>query len=197
MADVTIPENYWLMLKRSANCYVPRVVQIASSGAFNNQLLHEAGKKIGLLGFSVQLVGKIMRLEAVTHSKAEQCVKAYEALCRDRPDLPKPKEIIVVAALFGVPTLKELMTKATLTVTSLSTASGVSTGAIDHALDKGRITGGMVTALQAALGAPPLAQFCTSKPASSVGKPALPKDCPFTLSDLMLPLPSPNPAMWP
>jgi hypothetical protein len=197
MADVTIPENHWLLLKRSANCYVPRVVQIASNGAFNNQQLHEAGKKIGLQGFSVQLVGKIMRLEAVTHSKAEQCVKAYEALCEGRTDLPDPKGIIVVAALFGLTSLTDQMAAATMDVATLAGASSVSEGAIEHALDKGRVTGGIVTALQTALKVASLAQFCTSKPATSMGKPALPKDCPFTLNDLMVQLPSQNPAMWP
>ena len=199
MADVEVPANHWTALKRSANCYVPHIVAAAGgSPGFTNTNLQKAAERIPLSGFSLQLVGKIIRLEAVTHKKAEECRQAYEMLAAERGDLPPSEEMVIVSALFGMPRLAEFMKDAGADNHELARTSKVSESAIVHCLARGRATAGIVASLHSTLAtALPLSEFCSSRPISSVGELSAGTKAPFTLSDLLLPIPDSAPKVWP
>ncbi|AZS19400.1 hypothetical protein [Caulobacter sp. FWC26] len=198
MADVTVPEDHWSGLKGSANCYVPQGRAFSFQDKYTQTDVHDVSKAAGFRNFSVQLIGKVMRLNAVKHEKAEQFIAAYKLLHAKRTDLGDPKDMTIVAAIFGIPKLGEYMKAASLDVAALSLASNVSHSAIEHALDKGRVTGGIASALHDALGkVPPLPLFCSSRAIQAVGRLSLAEENAFTLSDLSLPLPKNAPAIWP
>jgi hypothetical protein len=196
MADVQVPEQNWYHLKKAANCFVPMFLE--QNPHITNTELHAAGPKTAK-GFSVQLIGKVMTLVAIKHDKAEQCVEAYVAYQPAHPPLkpaPDPTHHMIVAALFAIPNLKSLMDDAGLDVAALSKKAKVSCSAITYLLESGRAPGGVVYALQVALGASTLAGFCSSAVGKGTANTSV-HGTPFSLDDLRLPLPVPNPSRWP
>lgn len=203
VADITIPKQHYLVLRRSANCFVPKIVSASAAigNGFTNTDLYRAGQSTGQKSFSLHVVGTAMALKAVTHEKAERFVFAYSGLPEDTLREHGVVTVFdIVAAFLAVPLLPEKMDERGLTVEALVRKSGVSQAAIEHAVQEGRVTGGIAAALYKALyegeaSAPPLAEFATSDPTESVGKKAV-KGAPFTLDDLLLPLPKSTPNPW-
>jgi hypothetical protein len=90
------------------------------------------------------------------------------------------------------------MRAAQMDVEALSSTSGVSIEAINHALDQGRVSAGIVNALYMALRTTStLSSFCSSRPVATFGATSIAKIAPFNMHDLHLPLPDPNPGEWP
>jgi hypothetical protein len=200
MPDVKIPPNHWRQLKQSANCYVPDLIDASThpDGGFNNAELHRAGNEAGFRGLSAQLIGRIMNLGSVSNDKAEQCLQYYGALRQSKPHLPAIGNEKIVAAFFGIPGLADRMRAAQMDVEALSSTSGVSIEAINHALDQGRVSAGIVNALYMALRTTStLSSFCSSRPVATFGATSIAKIAPFNMHDLHLPLPDPNPGEWP
>jgi hypothetical protein len=203
MADVAIPPEHWRELRRSANCFIPKLIlaSAATSAGFSNTALYRAGQQKGLSKFSLHIVGNVLSRKAVTHEKAEQFLEAYAAMA---PEILKAHGPIgdgdIVAAFFGIPGLSDLMKEARLSEEELAAASGVSLFAVKHVLRSRRATGGIALALHSALvsnGAkcPPLTEFAASSHLEGVAKKAV-EGIPFSLNDLLLPLPNPSPDPW-
>lgn len=203
MADVAIPAEHWHVLRRSANCFIPKLVQAATSTSrgFKNTVLHQAGLTKGLSGFSLHVVGNVLGRKAVTHEKAQQFLDAYTMMPQEiRDEHGEILEHDIVAAFLGIPGIKDHMLDAKLGVEELANASGVSATAIQYAMRGRRVTGGIAGALHAALighGAkcPALAEFASSNPVETIGKKAV-DGAPFGLRDLLLPSPIVPPASW-
>jgi hypothetical protein len=199
MTDVVVVSTHWRALRGSANCFVPKLVDASVSGdGFTNADLHRAGQQEGIPEFSQHIVGKALKLEAVTHAKAGQFIRAYGRLRTTSPHLPAILDTEIVAALFALPALSQIMTVARMDVAALAQASRVSPDALAHAVAGKRVTGGIAHALHTALGAsaPPLGQFAVSDPSPRLASRAI-ASTPFTLEDLKLPLPAAAPFTWP
>ncbi|MGQ0661536.1 hypothetical protein [Sphingosinicella sp.] len=208
MADVAIPEQHWRSLRRSANCYIPKLVRASASQThgFTNSELHRAGQAQRLdKEFSLHIIGNVMLLKAVTHGKAEQLLEAYLGLPEDLQAKHGPlSNSDIVAALFAVPRLQELMDGAKLSKEELAAQSSVSLGCIEHTLSGGRVTASIAGALRSALlsrnsktgKTGTFQDFVTSRVSDTVGHKAV-KGTPFGLDDLLLPLPSGAPEKWP
>jgi hypothetical protein len=202
MADIAIPAEHWHVLRRSANCFIPKLVQAATSNrGFKNTVLHQAGLSKGLTGFSLHVVGNVLARKAVTHEKAEQFLDAYTAM---------PVEILeehgglldhdIVGAFLGIQGFQDYLSDTKLGEDVLSSESGVSQSAIQYVKRRRRVTGGIAGALHATLLAhgakcPALSEFATSDPLDSIAKKAV-DGAPFGLKDLLLPAPIRTPSSW-
>lgn len=204
MADVYIPGDDWAALNRSANCFFPALLTASQSeDGFNiNELFTEA--RAGGSGISEQALGKVVRLEAVTHETARLAADAL--LIHDkRVGKVKPRDFDpshIVGGFFSIPALQEAMDARATTLLRLSDLSQVSEDAIAHALGGGRVTGGIAVALFGALGgaedSSSLRRFAPSR-ANRRSTNRTIADAPFTLNDLQLALPAEaaNPWLWP
>jgi len=203
MADVALPPEHWRELRRSANCFIPKLILASAdvSRGFNNTELYRAGQSKGLTKFSLHIVGNVLSRKAVTHEKAEQLIEAYAGMSADIQSAHgKIEDSDIVAAFFGIPGLRDYLADAKLTEEELAKASGVSLSAVKHVLRDRRATGGIAGALHKAFSSnnakfPSLAEFATSSHIESVAKNAV-EGIPFGLTDLLLPLPSLKPNPW-
>jgi len=204
MADVAIPPEHWRELRRSANCFIPKLILASAdvSRGFSNTELYRAGQSKGLTKFSLHIVGNVLSRKSVTHEKAEQLIDAYAGMSSEiRTAHGKIDDADIVAAFFGIPGLRDYLADAKLTEEELAKASGVSLSAVKHVLRDRRATGGIAVALHKALNScvpkfPALVEFATSSHIESVAKNAV-EGIPFSLSDLLLPLPPLTPNPWP
>lgn len=197
MSDVQIPSFGWKKLKKSANCYLPALIEISAGGelGFSNAELHRAAQAAGIKGLSQHIIGKIMDLNAVTHDTAQKVVLAYAQLRADSAATrPAITDDDIVGALLVVPDLQRFMQQAGINADTLAAKSGVSKGAIAYAAKGQRVPGGAVCALHAALKpASDLASFATSDPGKGAGT-VIGK--PFTHDDLLLPVAADAPSPW-
>ena len=200
MADIVVPPRPWLVIRRSANCYLPDLVVSAadSTRGFSNSDLHRAAKA-SQQDFSLHIVGNVISLRAVTHAKAEQLLLAHGGLS----DLHRQQELSdkhIVGAFLQIPRLADAMGRRGIRTALLASESGVSEGAIDHALGGGRVTGGIAAALHGVLKTSDtllLKDFATSRIPANTPKASISiSGTPFELEDLLLPLPEGAPRPW-
>lgn len=203
MADIAIPAEHWHVLRRSANCFVPKLVQAAASTTrgFKNTVLHQAGLQKGLSGYSLHVVGTVLSRKAVTHEKAEQFLEAYTAMPSEIRD--EHGELLVqdvVGAFLAMPGFKDYFLDSKLSQDDLAKESGISPTAIQYVMRGRRVTGGIAGALHKTLldhgvKCPEVTTFATSNPLESIAKKAV-DGAPFGLKDLLLPSPISFPSPW-
>ncbi len=196
MADVHIAADQWGKLRRSANCFLPKILiaSVEDGTAFRHTEFHVAARRAGLKAFSLHLIGRTLSLHAITHDKADDFLIAYDEFSKvERQALPTLTSGDIVAALFGLPALAQLAADAGITESELAERSGVSERAIAHAMNNGRVTGGIAYAIHKVLSAklenaPSLIRFAVSDPDDRFGGTTV-EGQPFCVADLVLPLP--------
>ncbi|GLK85103.1 hypothetical protein GCM10017653_31730 [Ancylobacter defluvii] len=200
---------HWNILKSNTNCFLPNLVNILDREDIRSHYISESAIRAGIKKISTRMIDGVRNFTAISYSKAQEIIFAYMkireeyAMIREEfSSLPIIYERDIVIAPFMLVNLSKYLEVANMTPAILAASSGVSRGAISHALENtkgvcGRVSGGIAHAIHNTLlplcpGLPALAVFADTSPFGIKHVPGTP----FTLNDLLLPLPRPLPAEW-
>lgn len=201
MADVYVEQqDDWREFQQNKNCFAPALIGVATEFDIKNVEFERAANVLKLGPMSEHFIGRLMRRESATHGKIKSVLKAYSFLKENRPELPQMTDRDIVAAIFTIPNLRDIMTAKGSNCIQVATKAGIELATLEMAISGGRVTGGIACAIRRALysadeitsEAPPMPIFAHCKPG---GASRAIKGSPFRLSELNLPLDLPNP--WP